>query len=64
MLFRSQASGVTIVEWPERLQMTAPPGSGDLDVRLDGTADEGRLVEIAGLDSARIDRIARTSGLR
>ena len=59
-----QASGVTIVEWPERLQMTAPPGSGDLDVRLDGTADEGRLVEIAGLDSARIDRIARTSGLR
>jgi len=59
-----QAKGVTIIEWPERLQMGDDLGSGDLLVRLDYDAAETRRVAISGGDTNRVERIARESGLQ
>ena len=59
-----QVKGVTIIEWPERLQMGDELGSGDLLVRLDYDEAETRRVAISGGDTNRIERIARESGLQ
>lgn len=40
-----QADGLTVVEWPERMGDVLP--AGRLDVRIAGTADEPREIEIA-----------------
>jgi tRNA threonylcarbamoyladenosine biosynthesis protein TsaE len=39
-----QATGVTLVEWPERLGDALPVDR--LDVRIDGTGDEARTIEL------------------
>ena len=39
-----QATGVTVVEWPERLGDALPVDR--LDVRIDGTGDEPRTMEL------------------
>ena len=39
-----QATGVTLVEWPERLGETLP--AGRLDVRIDGSGDDPRTVTV------------------
>ena len=47
-----QREGVTLVEWPERLGDALP--AARLDVRMDGTGDEGRSITlIAGSDDYR-----------
>lgn len=47
-----QATGVTLVEWPERLGDALPDAR--LDVRIDGTGDEPRTITlIAGTDGYR-----------
>lgn len=48
-----QATGVTLVEWPERLGDALPVDR--LDVRIDGTGDEPRTVTLV----ARGDRYRR-----
>lgn len=40
-----QSDGLTVVEWPERMGAVLP--AGRLDVRIAGTADEPREIEIA-----------------
>jgi tRNA threonylcarbamoyladenosine biosynthesis protein TsaE len=40
-----QADGVTVVEWPERLGAVLPDGR--LDVRIGGSGDEPRDIEVA-----------------
>lgn len=40
-----QSDGLTVVEWPERMGDVLP--AGRLDVRIAGTADEPREIEIA-----------------
>lgn len=47
-----QATGVTLVEWPDRLGPALPPER--LDVRIAGTADEPRTIRL----EARGDRYA------
>jgi tRNA threonylcarbamoyladenosine biosynthesis protein TsaE len=44
LLDERQATGVTVVEWPERLGDALPPDR--LDVRIDGTGDEPRSVTL------------------
>lgn len=39
-----QATGVTLVEWPERLGDALPVDR--LDIRIDGTGDEPRTIEL------------------
>ena len=39
-----QIEGVTVVEWPERMGDVLP--AGRLDVRIDGTGDEAREIEV------------------
>lgn len=47
-----QATGVTLVEWPERMGDALP--AGRLDVRIEGSGDEPRTITlIAGTDSER-----------
>lgn len=43
-----QADGVTVVEWPERMGGVLP--AARLDVRIDGTGDEARDIEIVAGD--------------
>ncbi len=40
-----QAAGVTLVEWPERLGAALP--TDRLDIRLEGSGEEGRRITIA-----------------
>jgi tRNA threonylcarbamoyladenosine biosynthesis protein TsaE len=47
-----QASGVTLVEWPERMGDTLPMGR--LDIRIEGSGDEPRIITlVAGTDDER-----------
>jgi len=47
-----QAEGVTLVEWPDRLGEALPEAR--LDVRIDGSSDEPRQIDIvAGSDAYR-----------
>ena len=39
-----QSSGVTLVEWPERLGVALPPAR--LDVRIEGTGDDPRTITL------------------
>jgi tRNA threonylcarbamoyladenosine biosynthesis protein TsaE len=48
-----QSTGVTLVEWPERLGEALP--ADRLDVRIEGTGDEPRTITL----SARSDRYQR-----
>jgi tRNA threonylcarbamoyladenosine biosynthesis protein TsaE len=48
-----QADGVTVVEWPDRMGPILP--SARLDVRIDGTGDEPRRIELVAGDP-RYDR--------
>jgi tRNA threonylcarbamoyladenosine biosynthesis protein TsaE len=43
-----QADGVTVVEWPERMGDVLP--TDRLDVRIDGTGDDVREIELASAD--------------
>ena len=43
-----QAEGVTVVEWAERLAEALPDGR--LDVRIDGTGDDPRTIELSTAD--------------
>ncbi len=53
LLDERQASGVTLVEWPERLAGALP--AARLDVRIEGTGDEPRTLDV----SARTADLAR-----
>lgn len=44
LLDERQSTGVTVVEWPDRLGTTLPDAR--LDVRLDGTGDEPRTISL------------------
>ncbi len=54
-----QTDGVTVVEWPERMGEVLP--AGRLDVRIEGSADEPRDIEVATADPryARLIAAAR-----
>jgi tRNA threonylcarbamoyladenosine biosynthesis protein TsaE len=54
-----QADGVTVVEWPERMGDVLP--AGRLDVRIAGSGDESRDIEVATSDAgyARYAEAAR-----
>ena len=43
-----QSDGVTVVEWPDRLGPVLP--AGRLDIRIDGTGDEPRSIEVVATD--------------
>jgi tRNA threonylcarbamoyladenosine biosynthesis protein TsaE len=43
-----QAEGVTVVEWPDRMGIVLP--AGRLDVRIDGTGDDPRRIELIAGD--------------
>ena len=45
-----QADGVTVVEWPERMGDVLPVSR--LDVRIEGTGDEERTIELSSADDA------------
>jgi tRNA threonylcarbamoyladenosine biosynthesis protein TsaE len=45
-----QADGLTVVEWPERMGDVLP--ARRLDVRIDGTGDEVRTIELSSPDPA------------
>jgi tRNA threonylcarbamoyladenosine biosynthesis protein TsaE len=45
-----QASGVTLVEWPDRLGAALPESR--LDVRIEGTGDEPRTIVLRPADAA------------
>jgi tRNA A37 threonylcarbamoyladenosine biosynthesis protein TsaE len=44
-----QSDGVTVVEWPDRMGDVLP--AGRLDVRIDGSGDEVRDIEVATADA-------------
>ena len=44
-----QSDGLTVVEWPERMGALLP--AGRLDVRIGGSADEPRVIELATADA-------------
>ncbi|MEO5941311.1 MAG: tRNA (adenosine(37)-N6)-threonylcarbamoyltransferase complex ATPase subunit type 1 TsaE [Candidatus Limnocylindrales bacterium] len=44
-----QSDGLTVVEWPERMGPVLP--AGRLDVRIGGSADEPREIELATVDA-------------
>jgi len=46
LLDERQATGLTVVEWPERLGDALPVDR--LDVRIDGTGDEPRTITLIG----------------
>ncbi len=43
-----QAEGVTVVEWPDRMGVVLP--AGRLDVRIDGSGDEVREIDVETAD--------------
>ncbi len=43
-----QADGLTVVEWPDRMGSVLP--AGRLDVRIDGSGDEPRTIELVAGD--------------
>jgi tRNA threonylcarbamoyladenosine biosynthesis protein TsaE len=43
-----QVDGLTVVEWPDRLGVVLPPSR--LDVRIDGTGDDPRTIELVAAD--------------
>jgi tRNA threonylcarbamoyladenosine biosynthesis protein TsaE len=49
-----QSDGVTVVEWPERMGEVLP--AGRLDVRIEGSGDEVREIEVVTAD-ARLARL-------
>ncbi len=57
-----QASGVVLIEWPDRLGAALPLDR--LDVRIDGGADEPRVLTVTahGSGHARYAAVARTAG--
>ncbi len=59
LLDERQAAGVTLVEWPERLGAALPLDR--LDVRLDGTGDDPRVLTVSTDDAglARYVKAAR-----
>ena len=59
-----QATGVTLVEWPERLGDALPEGR--LDVRIDGSGDDPRTITLlAGTEEyVRYLAAATAAGLR
>lgn len=47
-----QADGLTVVEWPERMGDVLP--AGRLDVRIGGSGDEPREIEVVAGDPSRL----------
>jgi tRNA threonylcarbamoyladenosine biosynthesis protein TsaE len=49
-----QSAGLTLVEWPERLGAALP--TPRLDVRIDGSGDEPRLIRLQAVGGPRMRR--------
>ena len=49
-----QIDGVTVVEWPDRMGDVLP--AGRLDVRIEGSGDEEREIDVVATDP-RFDRL-------
>jgi tRNA A37 threonylcarbamoyladenosine biosynthesis protein TsaE len=45
-----QADGVTLVEWPDRMGGVLP--SGRLDIRIDGSADDPRAIDVIATEAS------------
>lgn len=56
-----QATGVTLIEWPDRLGDALPPGR--LDVRIDGTGDEPRTITLRATDHRHARLVAAAAGI-
>ena len=54
-----QVDGLTVVEWPDRMGIVLP--AGRLDVRISGTGDEPRTIELVA-GSARYRRYLEAAG--
>jgi tRNA threonylcarbamoyladenosine biosynthesis protein TsaE len=54
-----QVEGLTVVEWPDRMGIVLP--AGRLDVRISGTADDPRTIELVA-GSARYRRYLEAAG--
>ena len=54
-----QVEGLTVVEWPDRMGLVLP--AGRLDVRISGTADEPRTIELVA-GSVRYRRYLEAAG--
>jgi tRNA threonylcarbamoyladenosine biosynthesis protein TsaE len=54
-----QVDGLTVVEWPDRMGIVLP--AGRLDVRISGTADDPRTIELVA-GSARYRRYLEAAG--
>ncbi len=59
LLDERQETGVSVIEWADRLD--GPVGAGDLDVRFDGAGDERRTITLVARSGAgeRYVRVAR-----
>ena len=53
-----QIDGVTVVEWPDRMGDVLP--AGRLDVRIAGSGDEEREIEVVATDP-RFDRLVEAA---
>ena len=53
-----QEGGVTVVEWPERMASVLP--SARLDVRIEGTGDEERSIELSA-DDPRYEQLVEAA---
>jgi tRNA threonylcarbamoyladenosine biosynthesis protein TsaE len=49
-----QIDGITVVEWPDRMGDVLP--AGRLDVRIEGSGDEAREIDVVATDT-RFDRL-------
>ena len=60
LLDERQETGVSVIEWADRLE--GPVGAADLDVRLDGAGDDLRTITLAARSPSgeRYVRVART----
>ena len=62
LLDERQADGVTLVEWGERLRGALP--AGRLDVLIDGTGDEPRLIRFRASDERLVRYLEAIAGSR
>jgi len=56
-----QATGVTVVEWPERLGVALP--GARLDVRINGTGDAPRVIRVEAGDPALAGYVAAAAAV-
>jgi tRNA threonylcarbamoyladenosine biosynthesis protein TsaE len=53
-----QIDGITVVEWPDRMGDVLP--AGRLDVRIEGSGDEAREIDVVATDP-RFDRLVEAA---